>query len=277
MAPDGKRVAYRVAEESKPAVLYVADRQQRSAVLRAAGLVYPFWSPDGKRLAVLARSDSTFELVILDTDTKRVLSRHALPIKDEEEARDGMKYRWSPDQQKILLGVRQRSTVVDVKSGSVTHLSERFIRAEWAPDARHLYYMTLHGDLFLHDLGANSATRLLERRMHLAPTGLPEAGPGDAAVIALSPDGRWLASCRTSARGAPGAPDVESMSLLDIYDTRASFVSMTPRRRARLDGVRVTDVQWAPREARVVAIRAFLKEEAVRLSLFESQPVLGGT
>jgi hypothetical protein len=29
MAPDGKRVAYIVAEESKPFVLYIADRQQR--------------------------------------------------------------------------------------------------------------------------------------------------------------------------------------------------------------------------------------------------------
>ena len=116
MTPDGKRLAYLVAEESKPFVLYVADRQQRREVLRAPRLAYPFWSPDGQRLAVLAGDDTAFELVILDTGTGRVLSRHALPTTDEPGLRDGIKYRWSPDQNKILLGGWQRSAVVDQPS-----------------------------------------------------------------------------------------------------------------------------------------------------------------
>ena len=41
MAPDGNRVAYLVAEESRPFVLYIADRQQRREVLRAPRLAYP--------------------------------------------------------------------------------------------------------------------------------------------------------------------------------------------------------------------------------------------
>jgi hypothetical protein len=45
-ALDGNRVAYLVAEESRPFVLYVADRQQRREVLPAPRLAYPFWSPD---------------------------------------------------------------------------------------------------------------------------------------------------------------------------------------------------------------------------------------
>jgi Tol biopolymer transport system component len=264
MAPDGKRVAYLLAEESKPFVLYVADRQQRRDVLRARHLSYPFWSPDGKRLAVLSRGDTTFELVVLAADTARVLSRHTLPMPPDPELSDGMKYRWSPDQHKILLGGSQRSVVVDLQSGRLTHLSEKFIRPDWAPDAKHLYYMSAHGDLFLHDLGANSATRLLERRMHLAAVvGLPEAerpaGPSNRAGIALSPNGRWLAM----------AWNTESSSLLDIYDTTAPFVSTTPHRRARLNDVLITDVQWAPTGASVVASRVFLKEDVVRLSVFD--------
>ena len=41
MAQDGNRVAYLVAEESRPFVLYIADRQQRREVLRAPRLAYP--------------------------------------------------------------------------------------------------------------------------------------------------------------------------------------------------------------------------------------------
>jgi Tol biopolymer transport system component len=243
-------------------LLYVADRQRRREILRARCLAYPFWSPDGKRLAVLAHGDTTFELVILDAGTAKVLSRHALPTTDGRGLRDGMKYRWSPDQHKILLGGWQRSAVLDLQSGRLTQLSERFIRAEWAPDAKRLYYMTSRGDVFLHDLAANSATRLLERRGHLAAAGLPEAEraamTGDRRVIALSPDARWLALCWNG----------ESISLLDIYDTTAPVVSTTPHRRARLD-VRITDVQWAPTGATVVASRVFPKEDALRLSLFD--------
>jgi hypothetical protein len=138
-----------------------------------------------------------------------------------------MKYRWSPDQRKILLGGSQRSAVIDLQSGGLTWLSERFIKAEWAPDARHLYYVTPGGDVFLHDLAADSATRLLARRERLAAAGLPEterpvtlAGGG---VIALSPDRRWLAL----------GWSMESISLLDIYDTMAPFVSTMPHRRRR--------------------------------------------
>jgi WD40-like Beta Propeller Repeat len=263
MAPDGKRVAYLVAEESKPFVLYVADRQQRREVLRAPRLAYPFWSPDGKRLAVLKLDDTTFELVILDAGTARVLSRRALPTTDEPGLRDGIKYRWSPDQHQILLGGSQRSAVVDLRSGKLTQLSDPFVRAEWAPDAKGLYYMTNRGDLFLYDLGTNSATRLLERQGHLAAAGLPEAErsatPGVRAVIALSPDARWLALCWNG----------KSISLLDVYDTKAPFISTKPHRRTRLDDVPITDVQWAPTGASVVASRIFAKEDAVRLSLFD--------
>jgi Tol biopolymer transport system component len=259
MAPDGKRVAYVIAEESKPFVLYIADRRQRRDVLRARRLAYPFWSPDGSRLAVLAVGD----LVVLDANTAQVLSRHALPVTDEQALRDGMKYRWSPDQRKILLGGWQRSAVIDLQSGGLTRLSERFIRAEWAPDARHLYYMPPGGDVFLHDLAADSATRLLARRVHLGAAGLPETErpgtPGGGGVIALSPDRRWLALGRST----------ESISLLDIYDTTAPFVSTMPHRRARLNDVLITDVQWAPTGASVVASRVFPKEDAVRLSLFD--------
>src|SRR5262249_31914958 len=57
--------------------------------------------------------------------------------------------------------------------------------------------------LALAPLGAEAqhptATRLLERQGHLAAAGLPEAErpapPGVRAVIALSPDARWLALC----------------------------------------------------------------------------------
>jgi WD40-like Beta Propeller Repeat len=263
MAPDGTRVAYLVAEESKPFVLYVADRQRRREVLHAPRLAYPFWSPDGKRLAVLARDETMFELVILDARTARVLSRQALPTTIERGLRDGVKYRWSPDQHKILLGGSQRSAVVDLRSGKLTQLSDPFVRAEWAPDAKGLYYMTIRGDLFLYDLGTNSATRLLERRGHLAAAGLPEAErsatPGPPVVIALSPNARWLALCWNG----------ESISLLDIYDTTAPVVSTKPHRRTRLDDILVTDVQWAPTGASLVASRIFPKEDSLRLSLFD--------
>ena len=262
MAPDGKRVAYILAEESKPFVLYIADRQQRRAVLRARRLNYPFWSPDGSRLAVLAGGDATFQLVVLDANTAQVLSRHALPVTDERALRDGMKYRWSPDQRKILLGGTQRSAVIDLQSGGLTQLSEGFIKPEWAPDSRHIYYVAPGGDVFLHDLTADSAIRLLVRRAHLAAAGLPEerpASPGGGGVVALSPDHRWLAL----------AWSMESVSLLDIYGTTAPFVSTMPHRRARLNDVIITDVQWAPTGASVVASRVFPKEDAMRLSLFD--------
>jgi hypothetical protein len=61
----------------------------------------------------------------------------------------------------------------------------------------------------------------------------------------------------------------KSISLLDIYDTKAPFISTKPHRRTRLDDVPITDVQWAPTGASVVASRIFAKEDAVRLSLFD--------
>jgi hypothetical protein len=62
---------------------------------------------------------------------------------------------------------------------------------------------------------------------------------------------------------------LESISLLDIYDTTAPFVSTMPHRRARLNDVLISDVQWAPTGASFVASRVFLKEDAVRLSLLD--------
>jgi hypothetical protein len=139
-----------------------------------------------------------------------------------------------------------------LRSGRLTQLSARFIKAEWAPDAKHLYYMTLGGDLFRYDLVTNSATRLLERRAHLAAAGLPEAERAAASglhpVIVLSPNGRWLALCWNAA----------STSLLDIYDTSAPLVSTPPHHRSRLSNIPISDVQWAPNGMSVVASRVFV-------------------
>ena len=200
------------------------------------------WSPDGRRLALTAKSAGRDRLYIVDAKSGEVERRLTLPC-------ESLAYpAWSPVADSIVVaGVedgRSDLYLVDVKSGAVTRLTDDTWdekEPSWSPDGRRIVFASdrlapvvlepVHrpdgfGDYGIYqlDLGTRAITRLLDTA-------------GDDASPVWSPDGRRLAFI--SDRG--GAPD------LYLFDTGDSTITQLTN---VLGGI--TSLSWSHQNDRLV-------------------------
>jgi len=154
----------------------------------------PDWSPDGTRLAYRTNPGGTsgFDapplISILDVRTGE--ERQIAPKIGSINPNDGP--RWAPDGNSVLvIGERGQETgiyKVDVVNASTTSLViippyQYSLHAVWSPDAKSLFYPQGYPTRILRrDLDTGKDTELATMT---GPAGIP--------IVALSPDGKWLA------------------------------------------------------------------------------------
>ncbi|MGQ0643546.1 MAG: BamA/TamA family outer membrane protein [Gemmatimonadaceae bacterium] len=218
--------------------------------------VSPTISPDGNRVAFLARRDIfTIDLFIADSRTGDIVKQLTGPNVDSHF--DALSFiassgTWSPDGRKLAFVAfadgDNELVIFDVGSGDIERrIKPRDIGAivdpAWSPDGRSIVFSGMQGgiaDLYLLSIETGAVTRLTsDRSAELQP--------------AWSPDGRVLAFATD--RGAP--TDFETLKFgsmrLALMDVATRQVTLLPG----FDGVRHINPQFTPdgRELLFVADR----------------------
>jgi Tol biopolymer transport system component len=154
----------------------------------------PDWSPDGTRLAYRtvrggeAGYSPTAVISIFDVGADE--ERQIIPGLDSIDFNDGP--HWAPDGRSVLvIGTRgQEKGIyrVDVQTGATTPLViippyQYILHAVWSPDAKSIFYTQ------------GNPTRILRRDLDTGRDAELSnmTGPAGIPIVALSPDGKWLA------------------------------------------------------------------------------------
>jgi Tol biopolymer transport system component len=154
----------------------------------------PDWSPDGTRLAYRTNPGGTsgfgLPAVISILDVRTGEERQVAPKIGSINPNDGP--RWAPDGRSVLvIGESGQETAiykVDAANGATNPLViippyQYTLHAVWSPDAKSLFYPQ------------GNPTRILRRDLDTGKdTELATiTGPAGIPVVAVSPDGKWLA------------------------------------------------------------------------------------
>jgi len=160
----------------------------------------PAWSPDGKSLAYFSARgpDGHGRVVIQSVDTGQTRELHPQPVLSWFVGLS-----WAPDGRSFaVLGgdLKGRDGVfsIDAHTGQVAPIvipisipdRPTYDGFSWSPDQKRLYYQRQNGTIVERDLAAGQ-DRILAS----------QSSPADSrcGFISLSPDGRWIATCRANA------------------------------------------------------------------------------
>jgi Tol biopolymer transport system component len=149
-SPDGTRLAY--ASDNRfphPTEIQVLDVDSGTTTLfytRTESILVPAWSPDGKGIALLVRS-SPEELVILESSTKRILSRFGLPSRWKEV----YDLFWSPNNDRIAVSFDpfgRQIGVISLPGGEVSEFADEKASSVlgWTRDGKSLIILGEKGD-----------------------------------------------------------------------------------------------------------------------------------
>ena len=189
-SPDGSQIAFlsNRSDQEKPAQIFLipADGGEACQLTHLQGTISSYnWSPDGRRLLCVVTKTDKEELERQDDEQKRklgVVTRHYQRVFYKL---DGVGY--LPMERSHIWGV-------DIKTGKARQLTDHPVFDEidpcWSPDGKWIAFLSNRSndpdfnleavDLYVMPAGGGEARKI-------------ETEPGEKALPAFSPDGKWLA------------------------------------------------------------------------------------
>lgn len=264
-APDGKTFAYVNADgtELVQGGIGAPGKTLARAKTDERFRRLPIWSPDGKRIAVIARNaDANDGKEVVVIENAQEVARYELPPLDQEHIWNPNKFRWSPDSKKILLSW-DYTIVIHTDTGDTETISDHRVLAEWAPTSDAVYYFELVtpglpygdlGDFVLKKLGDTSATFLMNGKA-VSALGLHtnisafdirvENLQFNRGLMDLSPDGKRFVL-------VTGLPTGSRFSFFDLT-LRETIALDDPTRTVETD-FSTGAVEWSPDKTQVAVI-----------------------
>jgi len=247
-SPDGTRFAY--VDTTNSVVVKAPSAPERTILVLKKGqpVAYPMWSPDGSRIAILAFPPN--RAIVLDAETGKTLGAWRIP-----QAAVSLPYpmaplyhmAWSPDGTKVLIAWESVG-VLDTETGAYTTISPSHAMAEWAPDGKGVFYLTLAGasglshrglgSLFYRALDSASPTRLTSSAK-IAASGY-RINPPTVGLMDLSPDGKSMAFGLGATQGHRSIVAIVPIGSADTLDLSA------PTYRIATGHESVFAVSWSP-------------------------------
>ena len=226
-SPDGSKFAY-VDRSNDLVVGTPADHRTLLPSKKSTYVVsYPMWSPDGSKIAVLAFPPN--RAIVVDATTGQRVGEWKVP-----QSVAALPYptaplyhmAWSPDGTKLLFAWESVG-VLDTTSGVYTQIAPTQAMADWSPDGKGVFYLSILGadnpakrglgGLHYRALDSSTATQLT------SASAIAAAGYGlnalNGGLMDLSPDGTQMALVLGSKAGDGSylvTVPVESASSLDL-------------------------------------------------------------
>jgi len=183
LSPDGTKLVYSGAD-NRLHILEIASKQS-TLLTNGAQDFFPFWSPDGTKIAFERQTDKGMNIFIMGSDGQNV---HALTDTTDNPTLSG----WTADSRQLLMTVWQQEEIqlLDVDSGTVQSLitinQTLDNSATISPDGRRIAYMDkvpgrMTPGIFVSSLDGTQKRLLVQ--LDTWTVGLP----------LWSPDGNWLA------------------------------------------------------------------------------------
>jgi Tol biopolymer transport system component len=146
------------------------------------------WSTDGGKIAFVSKREGSWVIVTHTVDTGE---EREIPVPEFDYIGSGQHLRWSPDGRSFLVIAHRGDWrwgvfTIDSDSGSVTALAWHdpggaLLQAQWSPDGKAVFFERRADD------GPSIARLDLETRKESV------VYPRQVGIMALSPDGRWVA------------------------------------------------------------------------------------
>lgn len=275
-SPDGKWFAI-VTEENSLILRNLRGETRNIFAPEKEHISQPIWSPDSKRIAVVAiAAENVVYVVVIDIAQKKVLSRHRVPM----WAAPLSKFRWSPGASRILLvsgnPLFGGTVVIDLDVGRTESITDKFSIAEWAPGGDSVYYFEINVNQFyeqeltgfyLKKLGASKPVELMDKGK------VESLGLKRQLQINLSTDGARL--FLAGGIFTQGDPKGEFKSFIYIYDVSGgkNAILDKPFKQYQTKDFIISS-EWSPDENSLAVLTIEMPAVSIKIKILD---LLNGT